>query len=322
MSQSQSQKLKLMNFRGWETLVCRERAVSPWFSSQIRYRVHNKLYTNVAVTGEPGIGKSYDACDMARICEGLKKSGKDRFTVDQVVYRESEYLALLPRLKMGKAIVFDEPSYALGKRDWFKELQKVLVHTLESQRFLVHPLFIPIVNLALLDKTIRAYLISHVVHVLGRGHAWVYRVKPSQRSEKVYWYGRGELYYRMFDNDRCDKETCLGCKKLGDLKEPESIKCMIFRAQYERKKKSIQLERYEQGKEQAQEVESRELTDGQLESILTPQIKDLKNDKSGLLDVGKMRVFLRDQGIKISVWKAYNIKRDIEAANKALFEPQ
>ena len=99
--------------------------------------------------------------------------------------------SLLARLKMGKAIVFDEPSYALGKRDGYKELQKVLVHTLESQRFLVHPVFIPIINLALLDKTIRAYLISHVVHVIGRGHSLVYRVKPSQRNEKVYWYQIG-----------------------------------------------------------------------------------------------------------------------------------
>ena len=35
-------------------------------------------------------------------------------------------------MKMGKCIVFDEPSYALGKRDWYKEIQKVLVHTIES----------------------------------------------------------------------------------------------------------------------------------------------------------------------------------------------
>jgi hypothetical protein len=157
-------------------------------------------------------------------------------------------------IKVGSSalcIVFDEPSYALGKRDWYKELQKMLVHTLESQRFLVHPLFIPIVNLALLDKTIRAYLISHVVHVIGRGHALVYRVMPSQRKEKVYWYQKGELYYRMFDSELCNKDTCLGCGKLD--------KCTIFRAQYERQKASIQMERYEQGRDQAIQQESLDL---------------------------------------------------------------
>ena len=317
---SQSQKLKLMNFNGWETLVSREMAVSPFFSSSIRFRVNHKLYTNVAVTGEAGIGKSYDACDMARICEGLTRNGIDRFKIDQVVYRESAYLSLLPKLRMGKAIVFDEPSYALGKRDWFKELQKVLVHTLESQRFLIHPVFIPIINLALLDKTIRAYLISHVVHIVGRGHGMAYRVKPSQRSDKVYWYGRGEIIYRMFDNELCNKDSCLGCKKLGDNDDPQPTNCRIFRAQYERKKKSIQLERYEQGKDKAQEIESRELTEQQIESILMPEIENLRNER-GKLDIGKLRVFLRDETkIRISIWKAYQVKRMIEASNPQLFE--
>jgi hypothetical protein len=315
-----SQKLALMNFRGWETLVCKERAISPFFSSGVRYRVNHKLYTNVAVTGEPGIGKSYDACDMARICEGVKANGMDRFKIKQVVYRESEYLGLLPTLRMGKCIVFDEPSYALGKRDWFKEVQKVLVRTLESQRFLIHPLYVPIVNLALLDKTIRAYLISHVIHVVGRGHGICYRVKPSQRSEKVYWYNRGDIIYRMFDNNLCSRDSCLGCKKLGDLNYPRPGDCQIFRAQYERKKKSIQLVRYEQGKEQAEQMESKELTEQQIEQIIMPEIEALRNSMSGKLDVGKIRVFLRDQGIRLSVWKTYQIKRTIESANPKLFE--
>lgn len=311
MNQIQKNSLKLMNFNGWECLVSKEQAVSPFFSSQIRFRVHHKLYTNVAVTGEAGIGKSYDALDMARICEGLDRRGRDRFKIDQVVYQQSAYLSLLPTLRMGKAIVFDEPSYALGKRDWYKELQKVLVHTLESQRFLVHPLFIPIINMALLDKTIRAYLISHVVHVVGRGHALVYRLKPSQRNEKIYWYQMGELYYRMFDNKLCPRDSCLGCKKLDE--------CKIFRAQYERKKKTIQIERYEQAEEQAATKESQDLTEEQIEGILQPQLKNLVNEK-GQLSVPKIRVFLREQGIRISSWKTYQIKGNIEGAHPELFE--
>jgi hypothetical protein len=299
-----------MCFNGWQTIVSAEHGCYPFFSNQIRFRVNHKLYTNVAVTGEAGIGKSYDALDMARICEGLTRSGHDRFGIDQVVYEQSAYLSLLPSLKMGKAIVFDEPSYALGKRDWYKELQKVLVHTLESQRFLVHPVFIPIINLALLDKTIRAYLISHVVHVIGRGHALAYRVKPSQRSEKVYWYQMGEIYYRMFDQDRCSRDSCLGCKKVDS--------CMIFRAQYERKKRSIQIERYDQGKEQALKKESQDLTEQQLENMLMPVVKQLMGER-GMLSVPRMRVFFREQGVHISHWKAYQIKGNIESCHPELF---
>ena len=312
--------LKLMNFRGWECLVSEELGVSPFFSSQIRYRVHHKLHTNIAVTGEAGIGKSYDGLDMARISDGLDRYGRDRFKIEQVVFQQSEYLSLLPRLRMGKAIVFDEPSYALGKRDWYKELQKVLVHTLESQRFLVHPLYIPIINLALLDKVIRSYLVSHVVHVIGRGHALAYRLKPSQRTEKIYWYQMGELYYRMFDSDLCAKDSCLGCKQMGDPKKPEPEDCQIFRAQYERKKRSIQFTRYDQAKDQALQKESQDLTEKQIEEILFPEVPELLNERSGKLDVSKMRVFLRKSGIIISTWKAYQIKGNIEAANPEMFD--
>ena len=307
-----AKKFKLMNFHGWEFLIASNMKISPFFSSQIAWRVHNKLATNIAVTGEPGIGKSYDACDMARINEGLTRDGRDRFSVDQIVFRQSAYLELLPKLHIGKAIVFDEPSYALGKRDWFKELQKVLVHTLESQRFLIHPLYVPIINLALLDKTIRSYLIQFVCHVMGRGHTMVYRVLPSQRTEKIYWYQQGELYYRIFDGDKCSKDSCLGCKKLDD--------CPIFRAQYERKKRGIQFERYEQAKDQASLKESQDLTEKQIEDIIVPVMDEMLTER-GKLDVSKMRLHLREMhGISITSWKAYNIKRNLENKFKEKFE--
>ncbi len=240
---------------------------------------------------------------MARINGSLTRDGRDRFTIKQAVFQQSAYMELVPHLHMGKRIVFDEPSYALGKRDWFKELQKVLVHTLESQRFLVHPVFILIVNLALLDKTIKAYLVSHVAHAVGRGHAVVYKVIPSQRTGKVYWYMKGELYYHMFDSKLCSRSSCLGCKKLDD--------CQVFRAQYERKKRSIQLERYEQGKEESLKRESEDFTEKQLEDILEPVMDSLLTAK-GLLNVSAMRMHLREQhGISISSWKAYNIKRNL-----------
>lgn len=311
--------LKLKNFNGFETLVSEELGVSPFFSSQIRYRVHHKLYSNIAVVGEAGIGKSYQAINLARVCEGLMRDGRDRFSVDQIVFRQSEYLDLLPKLRMGKAIVFDEPSYAMGKRDWYKELQKVLVHTLESQRFLVHPLWIPIINLNLLDKTIRAYLISHVVNVIGRGRAIAYRIKPSQRTDKIYWYQMGELHYRMFDSEECVKDSCLGCKKLDS--------CSVFRAQYERKKRETQYERYQQAKEQAAKKETQDLTERQIEQLMIPELKkhlnDFLSDRTGKLSVGKMRVFLRDEHeIHLSAWKTRQLKESLEALHPDLFDEE
>ena len=158
-------KLKVMNFGGWETLVNKEVAVAPYLSSLLRKRVHKKQATNIVVTGEPGEGKSYEACDIARVNMGLTKTGMDRFKLKQVVFTYSQYLGLIIDLPMGYPIVFDEPSFAMGKRDWYKELNKALVLTIESQRFKVHPLFIPIINKSLLDKTIRNYLIQFQIEM-------------------------------------------------------------------------------------------------------------------------------------------------------------
>ena len=170
VSASAAPELKIVNFNGFQTLMNRELGIAPYFSSLLRYRVHHKLGCNIIVTGEPGIGKSYQAAEPARVNEGVvKATHQDRFTVNQVVFRFAEYMSLILKLRMGKGIMFDEPSYAMGKRDWFKEVNKVLVQTIESQRFLVHPLWIPIINQALLDKTIRAYLIQFRVNVIGRG---------------------------------------------------------------------------------------------------------------------------------------------------------
>lgn len=312
------QNLKLMKFNGFETLVSSELGVAPYFSSLLRYRVHHKLACNIAVTGEPGIGKSYFAMDSARVYEGLKRNGKDRFSVNQIVYFYSDYMALLNKLRMYKAIMFDEPSYAMGKRDWYKDLNKVLVQTLESQRFLVHPLYIPIINLALLDKTIRSYLIQFQIHVVGRGHALVYRVKPSQMEEKVYRYQITELFYRMFDNDKCSRDTCLGCKKLKRQLPTGEHECSLLRAEYERKKASIQHRRYEQAQESASRKESQDLTEKQIEELIMPHVEQLKTVK-GQMDVTAMRLYLRDQGIHVSSWKAYNIKKMIELQHPDLF---
>ncbi len=301
-------QLKTVNFNGWQTIINRELGIAPYFSSMLRYRVHHKLACNIIVSGEPGIGKSYTGTSLARVNEGLRADGSDRFTVDQVVFKFQEYMDLILKLKKGKSILFDEPSYAMGKRDWFKEVNKVLVQTIESQRFLVHPLWIPIINQALLDKTIRAYLIQFRVNVVGRGHAIAYRIHASQNSDKIYQYQICELFYRQFDIDECKRLSCLSCKKLNDPEKP----CQIFRAQYERKKYFIQHDRYEQARDSAIRKESKEITEDQMIDLIKPFITTLTN-KRNRIDVNKLRVFLRDKHqISVTPYKAYNLKGLIE----------
>jgi len=95
---------------------------------------------------------------------------------------------------------------------------------------------------------------------------------------------------------------------------------MIFRAQYERQKRGIQMERYEQGRDQAIQKESLDLTERQVEDVIEPVMDSLLTDK-GTLDVAKMRIYLRDEhGIQISSWKAYTIKRNLELRFREKFQ--
>jgi len=266
----------------------------------MRHRINKKQATNIVVTGEPGEGKSYQAIDICRVIQGLTKSGKDRFKLHQVVFTYRQYMRLILTLKMGLPIVFDEPSYAMGKRDWYKDLNKVLVQTIESQRFKVHPLFIPIINKALLDKTIRSYLIQFQVEMKDRGKATVYRIFPSQHTEKIYRYTFCHLEYDLFDNDKCSVDSCLDCDQL--------MTCDLFRARYERKKASIQDQRYESAYDQASKRETQALTDRQVVNQLYP-LKEKILDEDGKISVSLLRVVASEElGIKIGHSRGYTIR--------------
>jgi hypothetical protein len=306
---SQGLYLKRISYHGFRALQSERLGVGPYFVNTLAHRINEKMATNVVFTGEPGIGKSYMAITTARILEGLTPEGKDRFSIDQVVFTYSEFMDLVLKLKSGKIIVFDEPSYAMGKREWYRELNQALTKTIESFRFKVHPLFIPIVNKGLLDKTIRDHLIQFMVTVYGRGQGTVYRLKASQFQEKTYYTLFCQLYYRMFDSDVCAEPSCLGCDKL--------MECQVFRAQYERKKASIQDTRYEQAKEQAQRSESKMRGITELES-LAMELKDtwFVDEK---INVQRLRIALKDtHGINISQNRAYLLRGALIAHHKEL----
>jgi hypothetical protein len=307
-------ELKAVDYNGFEMLQSKGLGISPYFLNALAHRINEKMATNVVFTGEPGIGKSYMAITTARILEGKTAQGKDRFSMDQVVFTFSEFMELVLRLKSGKIIVFDEPSYAMGKREWYKDLNLALSKTIESFRFKVHPLFIPVVNKCLLDKTVRDHLIQFQVNVYARGKGTVYRVRASQFMEKTYHQHFCELNYHMLDMEECKatngveaKASCLGCEHV--LKG-----CMVFRAQYERKKAEIQDSRYETAKDQAERVESKQLGISELETLAL-ELKDqwLIDNR---INVQRMRIALRDShGVQISLNRAYQLKASLEAHN-------
>lgn len=311
-------KLKAIDHRGFIAHVNKDVGYAPYFTNMILYRIHKRMATNIVVTGEAGVGKSYMATDICRVVEGLTKSHKDRFSIDQVVFTYKEFMDLVLKLKPGKPIVFDEPSYAMGKREWYKELNKALVQTIESFRFKMHPLVLPVINKSLLDKTIRSHLIQYQVTVKDRGRAEVYRLRASQFEDKVYYNHFCELRFGLFDKHKCAEPSCLECPKLM-RKKSERYACNLFRARYERKKASIQDTRYEQAKGMAEKIETQKLTMNQIEGLsLTVKGKWLKEDK---IDVQALKVVLEDKyGIQLSNNKAYELKARLEIHHPELVE--
>ena len=272
-----------------------EQGYFPYFQLVLKTRVNQKKAVNVVIAGEAGEGKSYMALTLAKLLDS-------RFTIDQVVFTYSEYMKKLRKLGMGRAIVFDEPSYAMGKRDWYKQINKVLVQTIESQRFKVHPLFIPIINKALLDKTIRDHLIQFQVNMVDRGKAEVFRTQASPFEEKTYFHYLCDLDYPL--PGYCTRDTCLGCQQLKS--------CGELRAAYERRKTTIQNKRYEQAEEDAAQVESKEFTVDQLAQIAYSLRLQFQKD-NGRINVKKMRYVLRQKlKLHISVGKGYDIKEWLE----------
>lgn len=306
-----NKEAQIVNYHGWQLYQDYSNRFGPYFLNTLVYRIHRKLATNVVVTGEAGVGKSYLAIDICRILEGITRSGKERFKLSQVVFTYKQFLEAVIKLRKGKVIIFDEPSYAMGKREWYKELNKALVATIESFRFKIHPLFIPIINKSLLDKTVRDHLIQYQILVEDRGKAKIYRIKSGQFEDKVFHNYLGNLDFTMLDIDKCNRPSCLDCSKL--------ITCNLFRARYEKKKASIQEERYEQARSLAEKVETTELTMKQIEG-LSLQLRD-KWWIEDHIDVQALRIALEDEyGVRLSNNKAYNLKRRLELHHSQFVE--
>ena len=290
-----------MRIGNHEFLVNRNISVYPYFTITIRQRVKKRMACNTVITSEARIGKSYMASDICRVVDR-------RFTVDDIVFRYSEFMRCAMTRHMGIPITFDEPSYALSKRDWYNEIQQALVKTIESFGFKVHPLFIPVINKALIDKTVRNYLLQYHIVMRDRGYGVAYRIFPSQFQDKVYPYEMCEIRYKLFDNNICKKITCLGCIKLNP--DDKEKRCMIFRAQYERKKAVTQDERYKISTEESEKKESQNISTDDIEAKAMTVFDKFYNKDKEKVDIELLKLVLRKEfNIRIGHNRAYEIQR-------------
>jgi len=318
MSLQELTEIKTVNIGGHEFKQNASLGIGPYFTNEIRKRVRKKKACNIAVVGEAGDGKSYTGL---QVCRHLRKGWgmlNDRFAkydpdyaLPGVVYSYKEYLNILLKVGMGYPIEFDEPSYAMGKREWYKQINQALVKTVESARSMVKPLIIPIINISLLDKTIRGYLIQFMIVMHDRGKGVIYRIQPSQFQDKVYRKFFCTIRYGMMDNNQCNKDSCLGCRKLDN--------CYLMRARYEKKKANVMIERYEQDLVESERMETSQLTIDQLVKIALPHKELFTRDR--VLNVLLMQTVLREElGIRIGRNKSYELGSTIKYTHPELFD--
>lgn len=140
-----------------------------------------------------------------------------------------------------------------------------------------------------------------------------YRLESSQAEDKLYRHHICNLEMPLMDHELCNKDTCLGCKKLND--------CGIFRALYEKKKASIQESRYAQELEKAQHLESKEFTFKDLVNIAYEHRAEYVDSDTHKIKIAKLKLALREQGISLGINKAYELMEKLEKDYPNEFSP-
>jgi len=308
-----------MKLGNHEFLVNRKLGYYPYFSIQLRQRVKQLKIINCTITGEGGVSKSYTGSDMCRILS------PKHFGVDDIVFKYPEFLRCVITSKRGTPIEFDEPSYAMSKKDWYKDVVKALVKTIESFRFKGKPLFIPIINKALLEKDIRTYLLQYHVVMHDRGKGTAYKLFASQFKDKTYSYELCKIRYGLFDNNLCSKKSCLKgkgnnyCAKLNP--SDKSKRCPVFRATYERKKLTTQEKRYEIALEESERQEYSKLSLDEIQAKALDYFDRFYDVDKNRIDVDLMGIVLkREHKIVLGHNRLYRLKRQIEYDHPNLFE--
>jgi hypothetical protein len=308
LPQGKETELKIVNNKTWGFYENKDQSIAPYFTNEMLERVHRKKACNVIVVGEAGIWKSYCA---AQICRHIYP----RFKVEHIVYHYSNYYELIlnKRFKIGAPIMIDEPQDVMDHRDWFEDVQKALIKSITSIRFLGHPLVIAIINPSLIDKTIRDYLVQYQVECIDRGFARVFRLSPSLKEDKTYYNHICDLRYGLMDNDLCDRDSCLDC--------PKEETCQIFRAKYERGKRLVQFPKYEQSKQEAYAKESKTLTLDEIINAAYP-LREYYTNSEGRIDVKKLRMILHEPPNHIILGhnKAYDVKTLLEYRYREVFK--
>ena len=146
------------------------------FLSAIENRRRNKTNSNVAVTGEPGLGKS----TLSLVCgEKLRPEvfvdHPEEAVAQFVTFRTSTFIRAIKDCPKGSVIIGDEFGQQMHHRTFMKEGNISLSNVLQGFRYKEHIAFMNVPALALIDTDAQR-LLTWMAYVDKRGRATIYRV--------------------------------------------------------------------------------------------------------------------------------------------------
>ena len=256
----------------------------PFFFDEIESRREKNKSNIIVITGSPGEGKTYTGIRLAEIFD-------KRFDpTTQIVFSRPQLLHVIGEhspLKRGQVILIDEAHYGMGSRRWMENVQKDLMDALASVRSRGFIIIIVCLHIEMLDKIVRKYVLSFMLHMEDRGLSVVYRLYTPRFAKELFKERLGKMRLQLPNAELCAFPDCLECKHRFD--------CMTTRAVYERRKKHFVDEASKQAEERAKAQEQPSTTNEEIADALEVDEDNWILTNRGTLDRGYIMVFTKRQ---------------------------
>lgn len=311
--------IKIRNWNGYGVLA--GHGLSTDFFDLIQARVRSNRSNMIVITGNPGEGKSYFGTRLGEIFNGAGFN-----PVVQIVFERDHLLRLIGSespLKRGDVIVIDEAQYIAGARRWFEEIQKDVMEQIESVRSKGYIIIIIALHMDLLDRIIRRFVLSFMIHIEDRGRGVVYRLTNPRFESKTRYRRLGPLYLLLPNHAKCDNPDCLTGHKSLRWREDfcpylyGDPACTTTRAIYERRKSKILGDRAKVAEMKAEDKKLRQrvYTDAEMIEALYEN-RDRLTWLRGRVNVGSMGLILEDV-LKVAPGqgKIYRLRMRLEHAH-------
>lgn len=214
-------------------------------------------------------------------------------------------------LKRRAVIIIDEAHYSAGARSWYETVQKDLMNSIAAIRSKGYMIVIISLHLDMLDKIIRKFVLSYMIHMEKRGVGTVYRLYTPRFESEMHKYRLGQVVLKLPEYESCPHKDCLECEFLHS-DDP----CIISRAIYERRKKEFIDSKIDISQKKQEEKLKKEkvLSASEFAKLIVPKYTiDLEQTSKGSIDFTSIQDIASDKlGYNIGINKAMAIGRIIK----------